>query len=374
MAFLGVSCKPAEEAVEEVMEEAEEAVEEVMEEAEEAVEEVMEEEMEEELFIGFLAHGPTTQNETYIRGGIHAAEDLGVKISADIPSAFDFEEMLNIYNGYIAQGVDGIVLFPYPEINWVVPVEESVNDGLPVFTVGITAPGIPETAHFGMSDYSGGIRLVEIMLEDFAEKGITEGTIAYSKCLSGIGSLEGRIAGIEKGLEQVPDTFDIVGFIDSTYDAMTNYDAYQNTYNAYPDLVAMLSVCDIDGPSIAKHIADTGAEYTGYVFDVMPESILGMETGSIGAMTGWHPYAVGYVAVMSMVEHLREGTEFAGWWSPGVELFLPETAEDQLKRDSDLEYERTWYKEWIDENWPDGVSGMMDDKDTIQYLQYFEEF
>ncbi|MCI0538739.1 MAG: substrate-binding domain-containing protein, partial [Verrucomicrobiales bacterium] len=146
--------------------------------------------------------------------------------------------------------MNGLVVVPMPGEVWVTPIRQATQAGIPVLTANVTSPGSTATAWFGQNEYASGVILATELRKFLVLRNTHEGRIIVGICSPGVSVLVDRYEGFKKGMEgtkyQISEPFDV------NTENTANYGAWENLAGANPGMVAVVGLCSMDVPNLAK--------------------------------------------------------------------------------------------------------------------------
>jgi tubulin-specific chaperone A len=268
------------------------------------------------LKIGYIAHVPGHFPTLLRRGAEGAARDL--QIEAELVAPTRESEHLPLFEAMIRQGVDGLVVIP-DRPGWVEPIRQAMAAGIPVVTANRELNTSPALMHVGLDNFQSGMMLAHELVKLLEAAGKYEG-----KILVGTGVAD-RNAGVRHGLSDTNYTLiEIEGFLEDV--------SFLNTYweqaiNRHPGLIAAMGLTMSEPPILAKIKRRTGGQWLIAGFDLDVATLEAIREGVVQVTIGQHPYLQGYLPILGLVEHLRQGKSLQGWMAEGwlPNAFLPET-------------------------------------------------
>jgi ABC-type sugar transport system substrate-binding protein len=160
--------------------------------------------------------------------------------------------------------------------------------------------------------------------------------------------VEERIAGFREGMADT--AFELSQAYDVTGENTSNYSAWESLATANPDAVAMVGFCSVDVPNMAPVKQRAGGEWIIAGWDLNVPTLDAIRDGSAVATIGDQPYFAGYMAVLALVQHLRDGKPMAtGWLQIPSEVVTAENVDTVYGRESDPEQMTAYYAEYIPE-------------------------
>jgi ABC-type sugar transport system substrate-binding protein len=306
---------------------------------------------EREYKFGYVLHVPVPFTAAIQKGAEDAGKDFGVQVQVVCPPKYDPQAAIALFEGFVTQKVDGIVVIPQPGDTWVVPINEAIEAGIPVLAANVESEKSKRIAWVGQDEYDSGRILAREVAKRLKEQG-KKGKIIVGTCVPGLSVLEDRFNGFKEVMSQYPE-FEILGPYDVTSDMTSNYAAWENLIAANPDLIAAVGLCSIDIPNLARLKEKTGMNFFVAGYDFVEETIIALQKGLADVSVGQHPYLQGYLPIKALAEYYLKGKEIpAGWIKVPTEVFTKDSPDlDKLyKRETDYGYMTEWYKEFIAQN------------------------
>lgn len=304
------------------------------------------------LKIGYVLHGLNPFTAVIQRGAEQAGRDLGVDVEVKGPSSFEATEPIGIFEGMVQKKVDGLAVIPMPGEVWVKPIKEATDAGIPVVTANITSADSAAPSWFGQDEYQSGVILATELRKMLDADGKKSGKILVGNCKPGVAVLDERVKGLKKGLEGSAYTLTDPKNVGT--EKTENYAAWENQATANPDSVAIVGVCSMDIPNLAKLKHDTNGKWLIGGYDLDKEIVASLKDGTTQISLGQHPYLQGYLPVLALVHHLRDKTALPkGWVNVGTEVVTKANVDAITPRETDPAEETKWYKDYIAKNFGD---------------------
>ena len=218
--------------------------------------------------------------------------------------------------------------------------------GIPVVTVNITSPDSMSPLWIGPDQITNGLALAEKLKEALAAAGKSEGLIVLGSCGPGVSTVEERIDGFREGMADT--AFELSQAYDVTGENTSNYPPGRvsppRTPMRSPWLASARSTCRTWPRSKQR----AGGEWIIAGWDLnVPDA--GCHQRRLRC--GHHrrpPYYAGYMAVLALVQHLRDGTPMAtGWLQIPSEVVTAENVDTVYGREADPEQMTAYYAEYI---------------------------
>jgi ABC-type sugar transport system substrate-binding protein len=304
------------------------------------------------LKIGYVLHGQNDFTQVIKKGAEDARKALGVDVEIVAPSQFVGAQAIALLEGMVQKGKDGVAVVPMQGETWLRPIKEATDRGVPVLTANMISPDSAAAAWMGQDEYQSGVILAQEMRKALEAAGKTQGKIVLGICAPAEKALQDRYKGFVKGMEGTQ--YSLTQAYDVGTENTKNYGQWENLAGANRDLVAMVGLCSMDIPNMAKLKQRSKASWLIGGYDLNPETLDAIKAGLVSVTLGQHPYLQGYLPVRALVEHLRDGKPLPkGWVDVGTEVVTRANVEDVYKRETDEAAETQWYAEHMKKNFAD---------------------
>ncbi len=242
----------------------------------------------------------------------------------------DREQQIQVVEGFLSQGVDGIVLAPLDDKALVRPVEEAATGGIPTVIIDSDLDS-EETISFVATDNFKGGRLAAGRIAELLPDG---GNVILLRYQEGSASTRNREEGFLERLKESPN---LLLISDDQYAGATRETAKQaseNVLNRFGDDVDAI-FCPNESSTAGMLLALQDREKNGKVvfvgFDAAMALLDALQAGDLQALVVQNPFQMGRLGVQTMVRHLR-GEVVPKRIDTGVSL---------LTRENLAEYRRT---------------------------------
>ena len=217
----------------------------------------------------------------------------------------DRDEQIKVVENFIAREVDGMVLAPLDDKALVRPVETAANAGIPVVVIdsGLESE---KYASFVATDNSLGGRMAGAHLGKLLGG---QGNVLLLRYAVGSASTTKRENGF---LDELKENFPGIKVLSSDqYAGATRdlaYTASQNLLSRYGDEVNGV-FCPNESVSVSmtkalRDIGKAGGRVKVIGFDTSVQSLRDLESGDVHGLVVQNPVKMGYLGVMTMVDHL----------------------------------------------------------------------
>lgn len=304
------------------------------------------------LRIGYTLHGLNDFTQVIRHGAEDAGKALDVDVEVQGPARFAAQDAIAIFQGMSQRHFDGLVVVPMPGDVWVTPIREVTADGTPVLTANVPSVESAATTWFGEDARHSGMILAQEIRKALAERGIEKGEIVVGICAPGVDALLQRYDGFKKGLEG--SAFQATEAYNVNTENTANYGAWENLVGANPDLVAVVGLCSMDLPNLAKVKSRMNGKWVVGGYDLNIETLDAIKAGTVQVTVGQHPYLQGYLPVLALVRHFRDKKPLPqGWIDVGSEVVTKQNVDSIYSRETDASAQTKWYADYIARNFAD---------------------
>src|SRR4051795_12483578 len=151
--------------------------------------------------IAYVLHGLNAFTQRMKTGAEDAARDYGVSLEVFGDASFDTATHQAFFETALQRGFDGIAVVTLPGDQWITPIQEAVDQGVPVVGANVTGLETAMKTWVGQDEYNSGVILGGQLLKQFDAAGVTEGKIAVGICSAAAKVLQDRDAGLRKAFE-----------------------------------------------------------------------------------------------------------------------------------------------------------------------------
>src|SRR5688500_6632518 len=250
------------------------------------------------------------------------AENLDVEIIWKGPMREDDrEQQVQVVEGFLTQGVSGIVLAPFDKNALVRPVEEAKRAGIPTVVIDSALESQDPISFVASNNHRGG----ELAAEEMARLLGGKGRVLLLRYQEGVASTEAR----EKGFVDKIRTYPGIELTSSNQFAgatrETAKTAAENLLNRFGD--------DLDGMFTPNESSTAGAllalEDAGRAgkirfigFDSSESFVQAIRAGKLHGIVVQNPFRMGELGVKTLLDHLR-GKPIEKRVDTGVTLITP---------------------------------------------------
>ncbi len=215
----------------------------------------------------------------------------------------DREQQIQVVEGFISQGVDGIVLAPLDDKALVRPVQEARLAGIPTVIIDSGLDSDEIVSFVATDNYLGG----ELAAQRIGQRR-EAGKVLLLRYQEGSASTYNREEGFLKRIEDYPRLEIISSDQYSGATRETAKQAAENLLNRFGDQVDAI-FCPNESSTAGMLLALQDRSLAGEIlfvgFDAAPALLDALEKGELDALVVQNPEKMGYLGVQTMVRHLR---------------------------------------------------------------------
>jgi len=277
------------------------------------------------LTIAVIPKGTTHAFWQSIRAGAErAGKELGATIIWRGPlREDDRDSQVSEVEGFVSRGVSGIVLAPLDEAALVQPVNEAVNRKIPVVIFDSGLKGDNYVSFVATDNLKGGRLGGERLAESLKGKG----KVILLRYAEGHDSTGKREQGFLDAMKANPGIEVVSSNQYGGADVEGAYKKAESLLSTYKKPDGSLGIDGIFTPNesgsfaMLRVLQDNGwagkVKFVG--FDASPNLVKGLRDGGIDGLVVQDPVQMGYVAVKTMVSHLK-GQPVEKWIDTGVHV------------------------------------------------------
>lgn len=236
----------------------------------------------------------------------------------------DRDQQIQVVENFISKRVSGIVLAPLDSKAMVRPVNTAMRSKVPVVIIDSGLKTDNYVSYIATDNFKGG----QLGAEKLGELVGGKGNIILLRYAVGSASTEEREAGF---LDTMKKKFPNIKILSSDQHAGAtrelSYQAAQNLLNRYgKELDGMFAPCEpvtVGVMMALRNIGGGGGKIKLVGFDAGTQSIDAMKRGDLQGLVVQHPVKMGYLGVMTLMDHLR-GKPVTKQIDTGVRLVTPE--------------------------------------------------
>lgn len=248
---------------------------------------------------------------THVKAGAQcAASKLGnVKVEWNGVSAeTDITGQVDMLNGYINRGVDGLVYAATDAKALVSVTQHAKSAGIPVYNIdsGTTPQKVPL---FATNNIAGAKQVAGLMNKYLNGKG----KVALIEFQPGSMTNDQRKQGFTTGLKKYPGLNLVADQADHS-DANEALNVTNNILTANPDLDGIFASNEPSVIGAAQAVKQRGLKGKIVIvgWDAAPDEVQAMKSGEISALIVQNPFRMGFDSVVAMVQHIRKGVNVKG--------------------------------------------------------------
>ena len=244
----------------------------------------------------------------------------------------DREQQVQVVEGFIAQGVDGIVLAPLDDRALVRPVEEAQRAGVPTVIIDSGLESDAIVSFVATDNYLGG----QLAADRMGEILDGEGQILVLRYAEGSESTRQREEGF---LERMRTEYPGIEIVSSDQYAGATREtakrASENLLNRFGGgIQGVYTPNESSTSGMLLALQDLGrAGSTMFVgFDASEALVDALEAGEIHGLVVQNPMRMGYLGVRTMVQHLQ-GEAVEGRIDTGVTMITPDNLSEPASQE-----------------------------------------
>jgi len=260
-------------------------------------------------------------------GAIKAAQDLkaqGVEVNLIWKAPLredDREQQVQVVEGFLSQGISGIVLAPFDRRALVRPVEEAKRAGIPTVVLDSGLDSDQVVSFLASDNHHGG----ELAADHMATLLGGKGKVLLLRYQEGVASTEAREQGFVDRIKTHPG----IELISSDQYAGATRDtakgAAENLLNRYGNQIQGIftpNESSTSGMLLALEDLKKAGKITFIGFDTSEAFITAMKAGTLHGIVVQNPFRMGEMGVRTMVDHLQ-GKPVEKKVDTGVQLISP---------------------------------------------------
>ena len=268
-------------------------------------------------------------------GAVKASKELGVDIVWKGPvKEDDLKDQIDVVQSFTAQGVSGIVLAPLNDKALGGAVKAAVGAKIPVVVFDSDLQGHEHTSFVATDNVAAGRLAGEALGKLLGGKG----KVVLLRYQEGSASTANREQGFLEGIKKTPDV-QIVS--DNQYGGATTESAFSTSERILGAQKAADGgvsgvFCPNESTTFGMLLALQKAGLAGKIklvgFDSSPKLVAGLASGQIDGLVLQDPFNIGYLAVKTMVQHLR-GEKVQERIDTGARLVTKENMNDPATKE-----------------------------------------
>jgi ribose transport system substrate-binding protein len=236
----------------------------------------------------------------------------------------DREQQIQVVEGFLSQGVSGIVLAPLDASALVRPVEEAQRAGIPTVVIDSDLESDVQVSFVATDNYRGGVLAADRLAELLGGSG----DVLLLRYQEGSASTDARERGFLERLAQAHPGITVVS--DDQYAGATRDTAKraaENLLNRFGGRIQGVftpNESSTAGMLLALQDVGRAGEVRFVGFDASETFVAAMRQGQLHGLVLQNPFEMGYRGVRTMVAHLQ-GQDVERRIDTGVRIVTPET-------------------------------------------------
>lgn len=281
-------------------------------------------------------------------GAVKASKELGVSVVWKGPlKEDDLKAQIDVVQTFVAQGVSGIVLAPLNDKALASPVKAAVEAKIPVVVFDSDLQGQAHASFVATDNVAAGRMAGEHLASLLGDKG----KVVLLRYQEGSASTANREKGFLEAIQKHPG---IQVVSENQYGGATTESAFAASENVLAAQKAGEGgvdgiFCPNESTTFGMLLALRKAELAGKVkfvgFDSSEKLVQGVRDGHIHGLVLQDPFKIGYLAVKTMVSHLK-GEKVEARIDTGAKL----VTRDNLESPEMSELLRPDLKKWLGES------------------------
>jgi ribose transport system substrate-binding protein len=261
-------------------------------------------------------------------GAVKAGQDLkatGIEVSLIWKAPLredDREQQVQVVEGFLAQGLSGIVLAPFDRRALVRPVEEAKRAGIPTVVLDSGLDSDQVVSFLASDNHHGG----ELAAEHMGKLLGGKGKVLLLRYQEGVASTEAREQGFVDGIKAFPG----IELISSDQHAGATRDtaktAAENLLNRFGSQIQGIftpNESSTAGTLLALEDLKRAGKIKFVGFDTSDAFVAAMKAGTLDGIVVQDPFRMGELGVKTMVDHLQ-GKPVEKKVDTGVRLISPD--------------------------------------------------
>ncbi|HTI71716.1 MAG TPA: substrate-binding domain-containing protein [Candidatus Limnocylindria bacterium] len=244
-------------------------------------------------------------------GAIKAEQELGaqgIKVKTIWKGPLredDRDQQIQVVENFTSRGVSGIVLAPLDSQALIAPVASAVQAGVPTVVIDSDLKSDKQISFVATDNFKGG----QMGGDHLAKLLGNKGKVILLRYQVGSASTEAREAGFLDAIKKYPDIKLISADQYTGATRESAYQAAQNLLNRFgKEVDGMFCPCEPVTVTATKALRDlglAGGKVKVVGFDSGTQSVVDLEKGDLQALVVQSPLRMGYLGVMTMVQHLQ---------------------------------------------------------------------
>lgn len=265
---------------------------------------------EDELRFVVISHGQAADPFWSVvqNGASQAADDLGVTVEYQAPTTYDMVAMSQLIDAAVASEPDGIII-SIPDGAALTPsIQGAIDAGIPVISINSgyeTSVELGLFTHVGQTEYDAGLGGGQ----RFSSEGATNAICLIHE--AGNAGLEERCRGFEDGMAENGGTVEqLVVDLNNPTEAQQRIEA---ALTANPEIDSIMALGPTGSTAAISAVNSLGVseDVSIATFDLSPEVIEGIESGSVSFAIDQQQYLQGYLPVVFLTQYNRNGNTIA---------------------------------------------------------------
>lgn len=260
---------------------------------------------------------------TQMREGAEAAvAQFGGKVHLKVvgPATYDTAKQVQMFQGELQAGSDGIVIVNVAQAFFVEPARQAQSQGVGIVWVDSPPAATVKTALFvGQDEYAmaknaGELVAREIVARSGKPASQISGEVITGACARGVGTLDARLAGFKHAIHTELPNVALPTTFDSKVDRSQSYAAWSQAIQAHPDALAYMDPCEYGDENIAKILSDQKRSAPIVSLNDAAEIREDIKSRRILAALPGNYFNAGFTSVYLLASHLLAGQSIPSGW------------------------------------------------------------
>lgn len=286
-------------------------------EAEEAAEEkeAAEAKPGEGMYFRLVTHGGDDPFWAVVNQGMRdAAEQLGCRAEIDLAGG-DLANQQKAFQDAVASNPDGIALVINDETAWDKPVQDALDEGIPVIGINNDDPSgdNPRLCYIGQSERKASYKMAQKLFQTAEADGVdfANSRVGFAAEVPGAAYAQVRSLGVQDAMVEFGIPVDNFDMVDAGGLEMTTVESRITDYLlSHPESNFMMGAGGICTDRLTSSLKNAGREpgevYAGG-FDAAPGTLEGIKTGYVICSIDQQQYLQGYFAVYTLFLYNKYG-------------------------------------------------------------------
>jgi ribose transport system substrate-binding protein len=284
-------------------------------------------------------------------GAKASASDNNADIQVTGPTSIDPATAQKQATDLLATGLDGLSVAAFPTEAWPKALKDLKGKLDNTITHNTRQDDTsPVDTYVGVNDAEQARVLAREAIKNAGWNADTTGTILLGQCVPGeTGVLADRSRGMKEVFQKELPKVDVVGPLQVNVDPNKNTTDWENQLKAHPNPIGVGGTCDQDGESLYKLKTASKGTYAVFAFETPPNTLKGIQDGTIIADVAVDWWLEGYVATKILADRARGVTVPTGFIDTGYTVIDKSNVADVMASLESEDARRAYYQAKIDD-------------------------